>query len=81
MFAPAQPQHGERARPDEAPFDDEKRKLMRALFDFALKRCIGILQLGSHAIELITKRFELVIGFDRYSLTEITTADSRSAIA
>src|SRR4029453_7366641 len=55
-------------------------ELLRAFLDLALERGMGILQLGRHAVELVTQRLKLVAGPDRDPLIEIATSEARRAV-
>src|SRR5205085_8124140 len=52
-------------------------ELMRALFDLALERGIGALELGGHMIELIAERLKLVAGVDFDAMIECAGSDLR----
>src|SRR5579871_2699660 len=52
-------------------------KLMRALFDFLLKRGVGLLQSLRHAVELPAQRFQFIACIDRNALRKVAAADPR----
>ena len=54
-------------------------QLMCAFVDLALECRVGLLQLRSHAVELIAQRFELVAGRNRDAMTERAGADAGGA--
>src|SRR5712675_2806334 len=54
---------------------------MRTLDDLPLERCIRLLELYRHTIELLTQRFKLVICLDRYAMTEVSASDPHGARA
>src|SRR5258708_3863974 len=56
-------------------------ELMGPLLDLAFERCIRILELPSHAVELIAQRLQFIAGVNADPLVEIAAADADGTIA
>ncbi len=59
--------------------EDRLFELAGADFDLGFQIGVRVLELARHLIELISKRFEFVAGFDRDALRKIAAADAGGA--